>query len=153
MKCVNHPDTDAIALCVSCGVGLCADCRKVVRGATFCADCAATHQPMRINPGASGGTNVWAVFAWVLAVVGWYPPLLFLEVAGVILGFVALGDISLSGGRQSGRGYAIGAIVCAGIGLIANIAVVAYMLANGLELSPWLNPLKYMGELFTKNGG
>ena len=28
MKCLNHPEKDALAMCVSCGVGLCSDCRK-----------------------------------------------------------------------------------------------------------------------------
>jgi hypothetical protein len=144
MKCVNHSDKDAVAMCVSCGVGLCSDCRKVVRGASFCPDCAETHQPMRVDPRAGSGLNVWAVIAWILAVVGWWPGLEFVSIAGLVLGFVALGDMSLRGG-QSGRAYAYAAIACAGIGLLVKLAIVVYMLKTGIELSPWVNPFRYFG--------
>ena len=146
MKCVNHPEKDAVAMCVSCGVGVCADCRKVVHGATYCQECEATHQPMRVYPqGGRTTLNVWAVLAWILAVVGWWPGLEFVSVAGIVLGFVALGDIALSGNRESGRAYAYAAIACAGVGLVVKFALGAYMLANGMELSPWLNPFRYVG--------
>ena|GEM_PF-3191869 len=150
MKCVNHMEKDAVAMCVSCGVGLCSDCRHVVHGASYCENCAATHEPMRVEPGARSGLNVWAVIAWILAVVGWWPGLEFVSIAGLVLGFVALGDISLRGGGQSGRIYAYAAIACAGLGLLIKLALVLYMLKYGIEVSPWLNPFKYFGM---PNGG
>ena len=105
MKCVNHDQKDAIAMCVACGVGLCPDCRKVVRGATYCEDCAKTHEPMMVHPGEKPGLNAWAVVAWILAVVGWWPGLAFVSLAGLALGFVALGDMALRGGAQSGAAH------------------------------------------------
>lgn len=144
MKCLNHPEKDAVSMCVSCGVGLCADCRKVVRGATYCEECEKTHQPMRVYPGTSAGTNVWAVVAWILAVVGWYPGLQFVSIGGLILGFVALGDIALRGYAQAGRAYAYAAIVCAALGIITYGGLMFYMLVNGMEISPWLDPFKYL---------
>ena len=151
MRCVNHPEKDAIAMCVSCGVGLCSDCRKVVRGATFCADCEATHEPMRIRPGAETRLNAWAVLAWLLAIVGWWPRFEFLlfSVAGFFLGLVALADINLRSQGQAGKGYAYAAIVCAALGMVLKLGLMAYMLKYGLDMSPWLNPFKYFG---TGNG-
>ena len=39
MKCSNHPQTDALAVCVHCGCGICADCaRKTPSLRTVCSD-------------------------------------------------------------------------------------------------------------------
>jgi len=149
MKCINHPDRDAVGICVSCGAGLCADCRYMRDGAAYCKDCYETHQPMRVHPEREGeGLNVWSVGAWVLAVVGWWPGLEFVSVAGLLLGFVALGDIRVRAYSQKGRAYALAAIWCAALGLVFKMAVVIYYLAQGLSLSPWLNPFKYVGALY-----
>ena len=152
MRCLNHPEKDAVAMCVSCGVGLCADCRKVVRGATFCADCEKTHEPMRVRPGVQPGLNVWAVLAWILAVVGWWPPFEFLifSVAGFFLGLVAVADIGLRSQAQVGKGYAYAAVICAALGMLLKLGLMAYMLKYGLGMSPWLDPFKYFGG---ENGG
>jgi len=146
MKCVNHPDKDAVAMCVSCGVGLCHDCRKVVRGASFCEECATTHQPMMVHPGRAGtGINFWAIVAWVLSVAGWPPGAEFLSVAGVLLAFIALGDMRLRGEQQQGRFYAYAAIACGGVVLLIKVGLLVYMMHYGLVTSPWLNPFKYFG--------
>lgn len=36
MKCHLHPDRDAVGYCVSCGQGVCADCRREVAGTIRC---------------------------------------------------------------------------------------------------------------------
>ncbi len=145
MKCINHPDKDAVAVCVACGAGLCADCRNVVRGASYCDECLKTHEPMRLAPGGrTQDLNVWAVVAWVMVMVGLWPGLDFLAVGGLILGFVALGDIAARGYTQGGRAYARAAIVIAALSLAVKFALLFYYLAKGIELSPWLNPFKYV---------
>jgi hypothetical protein len=148
MKCLNHLEKDAVAVCVSCGVGLCADCRKVVRGANYCDECEKTHQPMHIRPGAEPGLNVWAVIAWILAVVGWWPRFEFLmfSVAGFFLGLVAIADISLRSQGQAGKGYAYAAVICAALGMLLKLSMLAYLLKYGLGMSPWLDPFQYFGS-------
>jgi hypothetical protein len=146
MKCINHPEKDAISVCVSCGVGLCQDCRKVERGGpTFCEDCAREHEPARAFPGKSGdGVNVWAITAWVLAVVGLWPGLEFVAIGGIVLAFVALGDISLHNVAQSGKSYAYWALVVGGGGLAVKLLIVGYMLWTGIINSPF-DAYKYVG--------
>lgn len=55
MKCAQHPEVDSVAFCRQCGKGLCADCRRDVKGVVYCEDClAATVLPGRAPavPGA-----------------------------------------------------------------------------------------------------
>ena len=40
MKCSTHPDVDAVGVCINCGRAVCATCRTVVGGKTFCPQCA-----------------------------------------------------------------------------------------------------------------
>jgi hypothetical protein len=146
MKCINHPEKDAVAMCVSCGVGLCADCRKrEPGGATYCEECQRTHEPPKVYPGRAGnGFNIWSVSAWILAIVGWWPGLEFVSIAGILLGFVALGDMRLSNSQQGGRVYAYAAIACGAGGLIVKLALVGYMLYSGVIKSPF-DAYKYVG--------
>ncbi len=61
MKCLNHPESDAVAYCRQCGKALCADCRRDVRGVSYCEDCLAANvlgggapaAPDAPNPGAA----------------------------------------------------------------------------------------------------
>lgn len=39
MKCWAHPKVDAVAVCVSCGKGLCKECSIVIAGNTYCKTC------------------------------------------------------------------------------------------------------------------
>jgi len=39
MKCWAHPEVDAVAVCVSCGKGLCRDCSIVIAGNNYCKTC------------------------------------------------------------------------------------------------------------------
>lgn len=40
MKCDKHNDKEAIAACVSCGNGVCEDCRLQLAGKNYCQECA-----------------------------------------------------------------------------------------------------------------
>ena len=39
MKCWTHPKADAVAVCVSCGKGLCKECSIVIAGNNYCKTC------------------------------------------------------------------------------------------------------------------
>lgn len=40
MKCYEHPERDAIAVCVGCGKSLCDECRIFLAGKNYCRECA-----------------------------------------------------------------------------------------------------------------
>ncbi len=40
MKCVYHPDRDAVGSCVSCGAGVCDTCKVMLAGKLYCQACA-----------------------------------------------------------------------------------------------------------------
>lgn len=42
MKCPEHPDVEAIAYCGHCGRALCSQCRREVRGVSYCENCLAS---------------------------------------------------------------------------------------------------------------
>jgi hypothetical protein len=56
MKCINHPEADAAGYCRQCGKGLCADCRRDVRGVVYCEDCLAS-TVMGTQAAAPGAPN------------------------------------------------------------------------------------------------
>jgi hypothetical protein len=39
LKCAKHPRRDAIAVCISCGIGVCRDCEIKVLNRTHCKEC------------------------------------------------------------------------------------------------------------------
>lgn len=41
MKCANHVEVDSVAFCGYCGKPLCVECRKEVRGTSYCEPCLA----------------------------------------------------------------------------------------------------------------
>lgn len=41
MKCVVHPESDAVAYCRNCGKPMCADCKRDVHGVLYCEHCLA----------------------------------------------------------------------------------------------------------------
>lgn len=52
MKCSNHPETDAVAYCGNCGRALCVQCKRDVRGVSYCENCLASRfQPGGYYPG------------------------------------------------------------------------------------------------------
>lgn len=55
MKCHLHPDRDAVGYCVTCGQGVCAECRREVAGTIRCpAHVAAAPAPAAPPPAKSG---------------------------------------------------------------------------------------------------
>jgi hypothetical protein len=56
MKCHLHPDRDAVGYCVSCGQGVCAECRREVAGTIRCpAHATATGIPAALPPPSKSG--------------------------------------------------------------------------------------------------
>ncbi len=56
MKCHLHPDRDAVGYCVSCGQGVCAECRREVAGTIRCpAHATATGLPLAVPPPTKSG--------------------------------------------------------------------------------------------------
>ena len=55
MKCHLHPDRDAVGYCVSCGQGVCAECRREVAGTIRCPAHVATVAAPAIVPPAKSG--------------------------------------------------------------------------------------------------
>src|ERR1700687_3470136 len=53
MKCVVHPDADAIGYCRNCGKALCAVCVRPVRDVLYCEDCLANVMGIPATPAAS----------------------------------------------------------------------------------------------------
>lgn len=55
MKCGVHPKRDAIAICRSCGIGLCKDCRITLAGLNYCNNClqAGHYRPPSVAPGSA----------------------------------------------------------------------------------------------------
>lgn len=39
MKCINHPDRDAVANCQTCGKGLCQECAELIKPIPQCVSC------------------------------------------------------------------------------------------------------------------
>lgn len=39
MKCVNHPENDAVGVCIGCGKNICEICKVSFRGETYCKQC------------------------------------------------------------------------------------------------------------------
>lgn len=54
MKCHLHPDRDAVGYCVSCGQGVCAECRREVAGTIRCPNHTAAIAPAAPPPSKSG---------------------------------------------------------------------------------------------------
>jgi len=56
MKCVVHPDADAVGYCRNCGKAMCSVCVRPVRDMLYCEDCLANG--MGIPIGAAGAAGV-----------------------------------------------------------------------------------------------
>lgn len=39
MKCFNHPDVEAVGVCVRCGKAVCKECQRIAEGKVFCPSC------------------------------------------------------------------------------------------------------------------
>jgi TM2 domain-containing membrane protein YozV len=56
MKCVVHPDADAVGYCRNCGKAMCSVCVRPVRDTLYCEDCLANG--MGISIGAAGAAGI-----------------------------------------------------------------------------------------------
>jgi len=50
MKCWSHPEQDAVAICKSCGKGVCKDCVVDVRGDSYCKACIESGRVVAVEP-------------------------------------------------------------------------------------------------------
>ena len=54
MKCFTHPKEDAVAICKSCGKGVCQECAVIVADESYCKRCVETGrakpQPVQVSP-------------------------------------------------------------------------------------------------------
>jgi hypothetical protein len=53
MKCVVHPEADAVGYCRNCGKAMCAVCVRPVRDMLYCEECLANGMGLPTTPGAS----------------------------------------------------------------------------------------------------
>lgn len=100
MKCFNHHNIDAVGTCVSCGRGVCVECKTMLGGRIYCKPCADQAYAQRlatmstISPATrvvvSGQRAKGAVASLICSIIG----LFFFQ---MILGPVA---ISLASGAR-----------------------------------------------------
>jgi TM2 domain-containing membrane protein YozV len=57
MKCVVHPDADAVGYCRNCGKAMCAVCVRPVRDVLYCEDCLANVMGLPTTPTAGSGAT------------------------------------------------------------------------------------------------
>jgi TM2 domain-containing membrane protein YozV len=58
MKCANHVEVDSVAFCGVCGKPICGECRKEVRGASYCESCLVERlQPANPSAAKNGATG------------------------------------------------------------------------------------------------
>ncbi len=58
MKCANHAEVDSVAFCGYCGKALCGECRKEIRGASYCETCLADRLGKQAaKPAPAGAPN------------------------------------------------------------------------------------------------
>ena len=86
MKCSNHPEVDAAAVCASCGIPVCAECISIIEDKVSCERCAGLLSVVR--PGAkssepAGGGSGLSTAAGVLGIVMGFVLLL----GAVLIGF------------------------------------------------------------------
>ena len=94
---------------------------------------------------ASIQTDGGAIAALVLGFVSLgglvFPPLLFMGVAGVVLGWTARRRIARSGGALRGRGIAIGGLVLGGLGSLLSLVL------PGFVVGVWIYAAFHGGQL------
>lgn len=70
MKCVNHTDKDASAVCNRCGKSICPECQMQLGGESYCKDCIA----IKTGSGQKGKTehspSLAAILSFVIAGLG-----------------------------------------------------------------------------------
>ena len=81
--------------------------------------------PAAAAPYGRAVTNGTAEAALVLGILGLTLLPLLASIVGLVLGYVAKGQIDRSGGRETGRGLAVAGIVLGWIGIGCSIVVMA----------------------------
>lgn len=71
MKCANHPLNESVAYCAQCGRPLCEDCRREVKGTSYCETCLAAR--LQSSPWTSLGQRGSGPSPGVALALGWIP--------------------------------------------------------------------------------
>ncbi|HHT50288.1 MAG TPA: hypothetical protein GXZ78_02290 [Eubacteriaceae bacterium] len=96
MKCAQHNEKEATAICVSCGTPICNDCGTLIQGKHYCDECSGTmkeNDPLRRRKVING--FLWFVFSLVPGAGHMYMGLMQKGVLllGIFLGLAALVSI------------------------------------------------------------
>jgi len=121
-KCAYHPLNDSVGFCSACGRTICAQCRMVQEGRTYCSNCFQQRFagapvmgiPVDQKKSATGfvvGSSICAAISVLLL-----PPLF--GIAGIVLGYFAFRR-----NRKAGTICMIVSGVCMVVGIIFGILV------------------------------
>ena len=131
MKCVVHPDADAVGYCRNCGKAMCSVCVRPVRDMLYCEDCLANVMGMPVTPttvpapGAAAAPNMGAPGVPVATGLGPTPVLAF------FLGF--LPGLGAFYNEQFGKG-----IIHLALFLFLFIIGVDGAVSGGAEAALWI---------------
>lgn len=70
MKCYNHPEVEAIAICAACGKAICQTCSVDVAGRLTCQHCLASGSAARLEAQPQKPTNTLAIVSLILGILG-----------------------------------------------------------------------------------
>jgi hypothetical protein len=114
MKCANHVEVDSVAFCGYCGKPVCGECRKEVRGTSYCETCLAERlQPSKgaakTKPTGSPNPGVALGLGFIPGVGAIYNGQVLKAIAQVLIfgSLIAMGDrVHGSGGGLFGLAIA-----------------------------------------------
>ncbi len=97
MKCANHAEVDSVAFCGYCGKALCGDCRKEVRGTSYCENCLAERlgkQPSKPAPPGAPNPIYATLLGFIPGVGAIYNGQVIKAIAQVLIfgSLIAMGD-------------------------------------------------------------
>lgn len=126
MDCIYHAGTDAAATCSGCGKPFCRACLiEMSDGRNFCRVCAYSAS-VAAKPGPGG----LAITSLVLSIISIFIcPLT--AIAGMVMGFVELGQINRGYAPGAGKGLALaGAIIGSVVtGLMVVVIIISVVIA------------------------
>ena len=142
MKCVYHPDADAVGACVNCGAGVCDTCRVMLAGKLYCQACAdMAFAEQQARPAPPPGPSLvqpsllprvqapGAVTSLVLAIIGFV-----IWPIGLILGPLAINyanqarDAIAANPMLDGSGMATAGYVLGIVDLILGVLFILYII-------------------------